>query len=119
MIYKNVVVQRQGDVGLILVNRPHKADALDKETMLELMKATDELGADPEVHVVIYSGAGERCFVAGDDIEELKALKTVMDARESLGLFRAVLDHVSRLDKPTIMAVNGYALGAGFELALA
>lgn len=119
MVYQNVLVQRAENIGLIVVNRPHKANALNKETMLELMKATDELGVDPEIHVVIYSGAGERCFVAGDDIEELNALKTVLDAREALGLFRAVLDHVSRLNKPTIMAVNGYALGAGFELALA
>lgn len=119
MTYRNVLVQRDGCVGVILVNRPHKANALNKDTMRELVDATDELASDPAVRVVIYSGAGGKCFVAGDDIAELNALKTVKDTSEALGLFRAVLDRVSRLQKPTIMAINGYALGAGFELALA
>lgn len=119
MSYQNVLVQREDNVGLIFVNRPQKGNALNAATMHDLIQATREMGADSSVRVVIYSGAGEKFFVAGDDIEELSAVTTVPAARDSLALLRKMLDCVSSLEKPSVMAVNGYALGAGCELALA
>lgn len=118
MAYQNILVQREENVGLIQVNRPDKLNALNRATLEELVQAVDELGADPAVRVIIFTGAGERAFVAGADIQELSAIKSATDAMGTTALFHTLLYRLDRLEKPVIMAINGYALGGGCELAM-
>jgi enoyl-CoA hydratase len=119
MAYQNILVQREDSIGLILVNRPDKLNALNKATMGELIAAVDELGSDQSIRVIIFSGVGEKSFVAGADIEELNALQSPLEAMGWVNLFHTLLNRIDKLEKPTIMAINGFALGGGCELAMA
>lgn len=119
MAYQNILVQREENIGLILVNRPDKLNALNKATMGELIRAVDELGGDASIRAIVFSGVGERAFVAGADIEELNALKSAVEAMEWVSLFHNLLNRIDKLEKPTIMAINGFALGGGCEVAMA
>ncbi|MDP2728149.1 MAG: enoyl-CoA hydratase-related protein [Dehalococcoidia bacterium] len=118
MTYQNILVQREDNIGLIQVNRPDKLNALNKATVGELIQAVDELGCDASIRVIIFTGVGERSFVAGADIEELSALKSPVEAMEWVNALHTLLNRVDKLDKPTIMAINGFALGGGCELAM-
>lgn len=118
MAYQNILVQREDGVGLIQVNRPDKLNALNKATVGELIQAVDELGCDASIRVIVFTGAGEKAFVAGADIEELHALKSPVEAMEWVGQLHALLNRVDKVAKPTIMAINGFALGGGCELAM-
>src|SRR3989304_2008282 len=108
MAYQNILVQREDGVGLILVNRPDKLNALNRATVGELIQAVDELGCDASIRVIVFSGVGEKAFVAGADIEELNALKSPAEAMKWVGLLHALLNRVDKLEKPTIMAINGF-----------
>ncbi len=98
-------------------NRPDKLNALSTLTIQELERQLDELGGDPEVRVVILTGAGERAFVAGADIAEYRGNRTAEFVAYQLES-RRVFDKLEALPKPTIAALRGYALGGGFEIAL-
>lgn len=118
MAYQNILVQREENIGLIQVNRPDKLNALNRETVTELIQAVDELGCDEAVRVVIFTGAGERSFVAGADIEELAAFQSPAEAIAWVALLHSLCNRVDKLEKPVIMAINGFALGGGCELAM-
>lgn len=118
MAYQNILVQREDATGIIQVNRPDKLNALNRATVLELTQAVDELGCDPSVRVIIFTGVGEKSFIAGADIEELNAFKSPVEAMEWVGLLHALCNRIDRVEKPTIMAINGFALGGGCELAM-
>ncbi|HLB11618.1 MAG TPA: enoyl-CoA hydratase-related protein [Dehalococcoidia bacterium] len=118
MAYQNILVQREDSVGLIQVNRPDKLNALNKATMAELIQGVDELGCDASIRAIIFTGAGEKSFVAGADIEELNALKSPVEAMQWVNLFHTLLNRIDKLEKPTIMAINGFALGGGCEVAM-
>lgn len=117
MAYQNILVQREENIGLIQVNRPDKLNALSKATIEELIQAVDELGCDTSVRVIIFAGT-RKSFVVGADIEELNTLKSAVEATESVGLLHTLLNRIDKLEKPTIMAINGFALGGGCELAM-
>ena len=93
-------------------------NALDSETLQELHDRLHELAHDDEVRVVVLTGAGDRAFVAGADIKHMSSL-TVLEAREWGGLGHACALLLETMRKPTIAAINGFALGGGCELALA
>ncbi|MBI5368230.1 MAG: enoyl-CoA hydratase/isomerase family protein [Planctomycetes bacterium] len=116
MSYDNLKVETQGGVGIVTVNRPEARNALDRKTVNELHAALAQLADDARVGVVLFTGAGDKVFVAGADIKELRG-RTKADAlaRINTGLFAAIDNY----EKITIAAVNGFALGGGFELALA
>lgn len=116
MPYDNLRVEVADGIGVVTVDRPAARNALDRKTVNEMHAALAQLGADADVGVVILTGAGDRVFLAGADIKELRS-RTKIDAlaRINTGLFAAV----ENFDKVTIAAVNGAALGGGFELALA
>lgn len=118
MAYQNILVQREDNIGVIQVNRPDKLNALNKETVIELTRAVDELGCDSAVRVIVFTGVGEKSFIAGADIEELNALASPVEAIEWVELLHALLDRIDKVEKPTIMAINGFALGGGCELAM-
>lgn len=118
MSYKNLLVDKKDGYAVVTVNRPQVMNALNKETVAEILRCFDELGADEEVKVVIVTGGGEKSFVAGADIGELNAA----DRDGGLEITRngqAAFGKIEALPKPVIAAVNGYALGGGCELAMA
>ena len=103
-------------IGWITPNRPEKRNALNAEVLRGLRSALSAFRDDDGVGLVVFTGAGERAFVAGADIGELRE-RTMLDAL-SFGL-QAFCDEVEGYEKPTVAAVNGYALGGGCELAMA
>lgn len=116
MALNHVVVDAADGIGWLTVNRTEVRNALDGPTIQELHTALQSLSHDPEVSVVVVTGAGERSFVSGADIKGLSE-KTLLDALEP-GL-QGLCTAIEHFDKPVIAAINGYALGGGCELAMA
>jgi enoyl-CoA hydratase len=118
MTFENLLLERDGGVAVLTINRPKVLNALNMQTLDELRRAVLELKHDETVRAVIVTGAGEKSFVAGADINEL-ATQTPITGREHAIAGQHVLDLVEHLGKPVIAAINGYALGGGCELAMA
>ena len=114
----NVLVERDGAVLVLTINRPKVLNALNAPTLVELSHAIDEARADAAIRVVVITGTGDRAFVAGADINELGA-QTPVAGREHARRGQALFTRIERLGKPVIAAVNGFALGGGCELAMA
>ena len=118
MAYENLLYEKKDQIGYITFNRPKVLNALNRKTMEELGDLLAGARDDPEVRALILTGAGEKAFVAGADINEL-AQRTPVDGKE-LSLFgQGVLHMLETMGKPSIAAINGYALGGGCEVALA
>jgi enoyl-CoA hydratase len=118
MAFDNLLLERDGHVAIVTVNRPRVLNALDTHTIDDLRRAVLDLKRDEDVRAVILTGSGEKAFVAGADIEELAALQP--DAAKAYALAgQHVFDLIENLGKPVIAAINGFALGGGCELALA
>ncbi len=118
MTFENLLVERRGRTALVTVNRPNVRNALNRDTVRELGLCFEELGGDAEVRAVILTGAGEKAFVAGADINEL-ATRTPLAGKESSLHGQGVLNRIENLGKPVIAAIIGYALGGGCEIAMA
>lgn len=118
MAYENLIVERDGGVLVVTINRPKVLNALNAATLTELSQAMDAAAADDTVRAVILTGAGEKSFVAGADINEL-AVQTPVAGREHAQQGQRVFDRIERLGKPVVAAINGFALGGGCELAMA
>ena len=118
MGYANLLVERDGAVLIVTINRPEKLNALNTQTVTELGQAMEAARTDAEVRVIILTGSGEKSFVAGADINEL-AVQSPVNGREHARSGQAVFDRIERLGKPVIAAINGFALGGGCELAMA
>jgi enoyl-CoA hydratase len=113
-----VLYESHGAIARLTINRPEKLNALDRQTMLEIDRAVAAAGEDAAVGVLIVTGAGEKAFVAGADISEL-ASQTPVEGAAYARRGQEVLNRLERLGKPSIAAINGYALGGGLELAMA
>ena len=118
MEYKTITVAVDDHIALVTINRPEKLNALNAAAKSELREVFAGFKTDPQVRVVVLTGAGEKAFVAGTDIRELTSLEQDSGREFSLD-GQKVFDDVENLGKPVIAAVNGYALGGGCELALA
>jgi enoyl-CoA hydratase len=115
--YGSILLERDGAVVLITVNRPEKRNALNAAVRREIVEALDELAGDDRTRVVVFTGSGEKAFVAGADISEF-AERTQLEQRRAM-TGRRVFDEIAAFAKPTIAMINGFALGGGCELALA
>jgi len=118
MAYENLLYGKKDRVGRITFNRPKLLNALNRKTMEELDAALGEAREDSGVGALILTGAGEKAFIAGADINEL-AQQTPVSGREMALFGQGVLRRLETLGKPSIAAINGFALGGGCELALA
>ena len=105
-------------IALVTVNRPEKLNALSGAVVLELKDAFERIAGDAAIRAAILTGAGEKAFVAGADISEL-ALLSPYEARAYAARGQAVFRTLETCGKPTVAAVNGFALGGGLELAMA
>ncbi|MEO8290936.1 MAG: enoyl-CoA hydratase-related protein [Gaiellaceae bacterium] len=114
----SVDVERDGGVAVVTINRQDAANALDVEHAEALRDALDELGEDESARVVLLTGAGDTAFVAGADIKYMQSLG-VLEARGWGELGQECANLLETMPKPTIAAINGFALGGGCELALA
>jgi enoyl-CoA hydratase len=114
----NLLVQRDGAIATLTVNRPDKLNALNAATLDELDAALHDLRADEAVRGLIVTGAGEKAFVAGADIAELAKLDA-LSGRETSRRGQRICRDLELFPKPVVAAVNGFALGGGCELALA
>jgi enoyl-CoA hydratase len=114
----SIEVERGGGVATVTVNRPDALNAIDLEHAEALRGDLEELAGDESVRVVVLTGVGEKSFIAGADIKYMQSLGT-MEARRWGELGHACGDLLETMPKPTIAAINGYALGGGLELALA
>jgi enoyl-CoA hydratase len=119
MEYQSIVVTREERIAILTFNRPKVLNALSHATMGELTAAVDELGQDPNVRCIILTGAGDKAFVAGADINELRAISSAADGAAFATRGQDTFFKIENLDKPVIAAINGYALGGGCELAMA
>ena len=117
MAYENLIVEQDGGVLVVTVNRPKVLNALNAATLAELGVVFDDAAKNETVRAVVLTGAGEKSFVAGADINEL-ATQTPASGREHARHGQHVFDRIERLGKPVIAAVNGFALGGGCELAM-
>ncbi len=117
MAYENLLLEKRDQLAIVTVNRPKVMNALNAQTVAELDECFTNLGKDPEVRAIILTGAGEKAFVAGADINEFVSWSP-QQAMESALRGQAVFSRIEHLGKTTIAAVNGFALGGGCELAL-
>jgi enoyl-CoA hydratase len=117
MTYANLLLTREDGIGTVTINRPEVMNALNIAVFQELYRMFTEIEKDPEIRVVILTGAG-KAFVAGVDIREMKDSDS-SSIRKFIKIARRAGDAVYNLSKPVIAAVNGYAFGGGNELALA
>ncbi|MGA2075247.1 MAG: enoyl-CoA hydratase-related protein [Terriglobia bacterium] len=118
MAFENLLYEKRNGIGYVTVNRPEKLNALNRRTMDELRECFEGIERDDEVRAVILTGAGEKAFVGGADINEL-GVQTPVQGKETSVRGQKILDLIEHLGKPVIAAINGYALGGGCELALA
>jgi enoyl-CoA hydratase len=117
MAYENILFEKKDGIACITFNRPKVLNALNRKTVEELRSALLETRDDSSVRVLILTGAGEKSFVAGADIGEL-AQRTPVDGKDFSLFGQSVFHLLETLGKPSICAINGFALGGGCELAL-
>lgn len=117
--YNNLLLEIDGNIAQLTINRPSKLNALNKETIEELHSALDFLNANKSVKAIVLTGSGEKSFVAGADISEFASFSIEEGKELSRNGHESLFNFLERMSKPVIAAVNGFALGGGLELAMA
>jgi len=115
---KHLTIATEAGIRTVTINRPDKLNALNRRTLHELDEAVDQAGKDLDVRVLVITGAGEKAFVAGADITEIRN-QSATEARRFSQLGQDLMSRIENLDKPVIASIRGFALGGGMELALA
>lgn len=118
MGYSNLLLEKKNGIAVLSINRPEALNALNSITLTELSTVLDELGQDSNVRVIILTGSGNKAFVAGADISQLKD-SGLNEAYQISRLGQTIFQKIESLPQPVIAAINGFALGGGTELALA
>jgi len=117
MQYETILYEKRSSVAIITLNRPEVLNAMNRQLWIDFESALDTAIRDREIKVLVITGIG-RAFSTGADLKESKT-RTLEDYRAYLVGLQEVSRRIIRLEKPTIAAINGYALGSGYELALA
>lgn len=115
---KPVLLEIENRIAYVTINRPEALNCFNYPALEELQKIVETLHIAPDVRAVIFTGEGERAFSAGADLKERKTLNE-SEVRRNVKAIRDVFNSIAELPQPTIAAVNGHALGGGFELMLA
>ncbi len=118
MVFKNIKVEKKEAIATIKINRPQVLNALNKDTIIELEKAVEELDNDKTIKVGILTGEGDKAFIAGADIKQMSDM-TPLEAKEFSELGHRMLKKIENSRIPFIAAINGYALGGGCETLMA
>ncbi len=119
MEYRNILLDKKDSgVAILTINRPQAMNAMNSRALEELALAVDDAANDSSVKVLVITGSGDKAFVAGADIAEMKDM-VPPEALDFAMRGHAVMDAIEKMPKPVIAAVNGFALGGGDELALA
>jgi enoyl-CoA hydratase len=117
-MYENILLNIEDGIAYLTINRPDKMNAVNNATVEELDDALSKIEQDQDVRVMILTGAGEKAFVAGADIQEVKARNSLLGRSETRRR-QEVYTRIEQLEIPSIAAINGWALGTGLELAMA
>lgn len=118
MSYQNILLEIEGPVATVTVNRPKVLNALNNLTLSELGQAFDVVRDDPSVRALVVTGSGDKAFVAGADINELAKMQA-LEAKDLAFRGQQVFARLEAMSKPSVAMINGFALGGGCELALA
>ena len=114
----NIIVEQENGIATVTINRPESLNALNKETLEELLACFKDLSLNDQIKAIILTGSGEKAFVAGADISFMQNL-TAHQSRKFGQLGHLVMHTIENTPQPVIAAINGFALGGGCELALA
>jgi enoyl-CoA hydratase/carnithine racemase len=117
-MFENILFETEGPVAVLTVNRPDKMNAVNNATVEELDQALAAIEKDPNLRVMILTGAGDKAFVAGADINELNR-RDFISGRAETRRRQEVYARIEQLEIPSIAAIRGWALGTGLELAMA
>jgi len=117
MEFECIIYEKQGGIATIKLNRPKVLNAMNKQLWIDFQEALEDVKNDPEIKVLIITGEG-RAFSTGADLKDSKD-RTIEQYRDYLVELQETSRKIIRFEKPTIAAINGYALGSGYELALA
>lgn len=118
MDFKNVLLEKEGRIATLTINRPKALNALNVETLLDIKAAVEIVRDDNDIDVLIVTGAGDKAFVAGADITYMLDINA-MQGREFGRIGQGVFSLIECISKPVIAAINGFTLGGGCELAMA
>lgn len=118
MEFKNTLYEKGDGIATVTINRPQVLNALNPDTVQEISARLDDAMKDEAIHVIVITGAGDRAFSAGADLNIMQGI-SASKAREFSRGGQEVFEKVETLDKPVIAAINGFALGGGLELAMA
>jgi len=118
MTYETITFERQDEIAIIKFNRPKALNAINPTVVTEVSSALDTIEADPSIKVLIFTGEGEKAFVAGADIASMKEY-TPLEGKHFSAQGHDLLFHLESLPIPVIACVNGFALGGGCELSMA
>jgi len=118
MEFKNTLYEKSEGIATITINRPEALNALNEETINEILARLEDAKNDEGIRVIVVTGAGDRAFSAGADLKMMKG-SSPMRGTELSRIGQHMCDYIETLGKPVIAAINGYALGGGIELAMA
>lgn len=114
----NIILEKENHLAIVTINRLKALNALNSETLKELDQVIEEIIHDDYVYVVLITGSGEKAFVAGADITEMKNM-TVIEGRKFSMMGNNIFRKIENMEKPVIAVLNGFTLGGGCELAMA
>ena len=117
MTYKTLLYEKSDGIARVTLNRPESLNALNSTVYTELYDVFEAIENDADVRVVVLTGSGEKAFAAGSDVVEMQNMST-LDIQKFVATIRKASDRIYTLSKPTIAAINGYALGGGCELSM-
>jgi enoyl-CoA hydratase len=114
----NITLEIDGQIAVLTINRPEKRNAVNNQTVEDIDAALAQIEKNPDLRVMILTGAGEKAFVAGADVNELAKRDTLLGRSETRRR-QEVYTRIEQLEIPSIAAINGWAVGTGLEIAMA